>query len=66
MGKFIFGFFIAALIFVPGRTVDFVAAVGANLDGMVQQLIGIGEETAEKTRQEILRKEAERRLKLEE
>ena len=65
MGRFLFGFFVAALIFVPGRTVDFIAAIGANLDGVVQNVIAVGEDAAERTRQEILRKEAERN-KLEE
>jgi hypothetical protein len=66
MGKFLLGFFVAALMFVPDRTVDFVASVGANLDRTLSSMYDIGIDAAEKTRQEILRKEIERKLKLEE
>lgn len=66
MGRFLLGFFVAALVFVPNRTVDVIASVGANLDSTLQSMIAIGEEAVQKTSKEIMRKEAERRLNLEE
>jgi hypothetical protein len=64
MGRFFLGFFVAALIFVPDRTVNVVAAVGANLDKTLTQMIGIGENAVERTKEEILRREIENKLKL--
>lgn len=66
MFRFALGFFTACLIFVPTQTVEFVSSASVIAKSAAERVMVNGLELAAETEKEILRKEVERKLKLEE
>lgn len=66
MFRFALGFFVAALIFAPVQTVDFVSSATVVARSAAERVVKNGAELAAETEREILKREIEKKLKLEE
>jgi hypothetical protein len=66
MFRFALGFFVAALIFAPVQTVDFVSSATVIAKSAAERVMANGLELAAETEQQIIKREIEKKLKLEE
>ena len=57
MSRFLFGFFIAALVFVPEKAINFIGATAVIAKHAVDGIDTITVDTIERTKEELKRRE---------
>lgn len=57
MMRFLLGFFVAALVFVPDKAINFIGAVAVTAAAVVEGIDGVTTDTIERTKAELKRRD---------